>query len=356
MAKDNVSQWDLNPDGNTDVGGNNIAENCPPSSINNAIRSVMAQIKGWYNNVPRLDANNTYSGSNTFNGASSFEDPVTAPQFVSSVASTVPNNLRGFSSLVDGAQQFQIYYDNLKTVLSSQGLGFFTQQTFEISGRSLKLSSGSISAPVDRGIRFLVDGVQYGSFYRENGGLLTTDTGYHRTVIGSDEITRVASSGYGIGKSVQATLPDDAGPGVWISKTGLVWSSRDSAPAGLFKRTASDGVVIQLARNATAVGSISVTDSGTSFNTTSDERLKQDFRQISPQFIDKINVYDFAWRNGSGRGYGVKAQELAATYPSAVTKGESEQDMWGVDYSRLVPFLIAAVKDLRARVAELEGK
>lgn len=45
MSKDNVPQWDPTAGNNTDVGGVNIAENCPPSGINNAIRTAMAQVK-----------------------------------------------------------------------------------------------------------------------------------------------------------------------------------------------------------------------------------------------------------------------------------------------------------------------
>lgn len=48
MAKTSVSQWSTNPDANTDVDDNNIAENCPPSTINNAIRAVMAQVRAFY--------------------------------------------------------------------------------------------------------------------------------------------------------------------------------------------------------------------------------------------------------------------------------------------------------------------
>jgi hypothetical protein len=44
MAKTSVSQWDLNPDLNTDINGINIAEQCPPAGINNALRALMAQI------------------------------------------------------------------------------------------------------------------------------------------------------------------------------------------------------------------------------------------------------------------------------------------------------------------------
>ena len=49
MSKEKISQWDVNPANNTDVGGINIAENCPPSNINNAIREVMSQVKEFQN-------------------------------------------------------------------------------------------------------------------------------------------------------------------------------------------------------------------------------------------------------------------------------------------------------------------
>ena len=51
INKDKISQWDVNPANNTDVGGINIAENCPPKNINNAIREVMSQVKEFQNGV-----------------------------------------------------------------------------------------------------------------------------------------------------------------------------------------------------------------------------------------------------------------------------------------------------------------
>jgi len=39
-----------------------------------------------------------------------------------------------------------------------------------------------------------------------------------------------------------------------------------------------------------------------------------------------------------------------------VTKGETEDDMWAVDYSKLVPMLVKEIQDLRKRVSELEAK
>jgi hypothetical protein len=45
MAKTKVSEWDSTASGNTDINGININEGCPPSTINNAIRETMAQVK-----------------------------------------------------------------------------------------------------------------------------------------------------------------------------------------------------------------------------------------------------------------------------------------------------------------------
>lgn len=44
MARNTVPEWDTNPDLNTDIAGVNIAEGCPPSGINDAIRRIMAQL------------------------------------------------------------------------------------------------------------------------------------------------------------------------------------------------------------------------------------------------------------------------------------------------------------------------
>jgi len=68
-------------------------------------------------------------------------------------------------------------------------------------------------------------------------------------------------------------------------------------------------------------------------------------------------------------GYVVVAQYLFEVLPEAVSQGTDgdlvDEDLsskeqpikqvWGVDYSKLVPFLVKEVQDLRTRVAELEA-
>ena len=54
MAKDKISQYDSTSAGanlNTDIAGINIDEGCSPSGINNAIRTLMAQIRDLQSGV-----------------------------------------------------------------------------------------------------------------------------------------------------------------------------------------------------------------------------------------------------------------------------------------------------------------
>lgn len=47
MAKTKISEYDSTAANNADIDGINIAESCPPSGINNAIRELMAHLKDW---------------------------------------------------------------------------------------------------------------------------------------------------------------------------------------------------------------------------------------------------------------------------------------------------------------------
>ena len=109
--------------------------------------------------------------------------------------------------------------------------------------------------------------------------------------------------------------------------------------------------------NGSIVGSISTNGTITSYNTSSDARLKENvaLADDAANLIDAIQVRKFDWKaDGSHQRYGFVAQELAQVAPEAVA-GDPEGDaMLGVDYSKLVPMLVKEIQSLRARVAQLE--
>lgn len=103
------------------------------------------------------------------------------------------------------------------------------------------------------------------------------------------------------------------------------------------------------------VGSVVSTGNSTVYNTSSDVRLKENIVDAPAGNIDAIRVRSFDWKaNGTHQTYGMVAQELVDVAPEAVSQGETEDDIWAVDYSKLVPMMIKEIQDLRARVAQLE--
>ncbi len=107
----------------------------------------------------------------------------------------------------------------------------------------------------------------------------------------------------------------------------------------------------------TDVGSIDSTVTATAYNTSSDQRLKDNIVDApsASDDIDAIQVRSFDWKaDGSHQKYGMVAQELNTVAPEAVSAPEDPEEMMGVDYSKLVPMLVKEIQSLRARVAQLE--
>jgi hypothetical protein len=128
-------------------------------------------------------------------------------------------------------------------------------------------------------------------------------------------------------------------------------------------RVNSDGQACQQYYSPTGgtsspVGSITVNASSTAFNTSSDQRLKENIVDApsASDDIDAIQVRSFDWKvDGSHQKYGMVAQELQTVAPEAVTGDSDSDEMMGVDYSKLVPMLVKEIQSLRARVQQLEN-
>jgi hypothetical protein len=116
-------------------------------------------------------------------------------------------------------------------------------------------------------------------------------------------------------------------------------------------------VACNFRRAGTSVGSITTTLSLTLYNTTSDQRLKENIVD-APEFgsvIDSIKVRSFDWKTDSThQRAGFIAQELVTVAPEAVHQPTDTKEMMAVDYSKLVPMLVKEIQSLRQRVAQLE--
>jgi hypothetical protein len=103
----------------------------------------------------------------------------------------------------------------------------------------------------------------------------------------------------------------------------------------------------------TVAGTISHLGSSVSYNTTSDQRLKENITDANDagDKIDAIKVRQYDWKaNGSHQDYGMVAQELMTVAPEAVYQPEDPKEMMGIDYSKLVPMLLKEIQSLRSRL------
>lgn len=110
-------------------------------------------------------------------------------------------------------------------------------------------------------------------------------------------------------------------------------------------------------------GGISVSGSSTSFNTSSDYRLKENVQSMTGGLsaISQLKPVTYDWINTKLAGEGFIAHELQAVIPNAVTGEKDAIDeqgnpvYQGVDYSKIVPRLVAAIQEQQAQIASLSS-
>ena len=178
------------------------------------------------------------------------------------------------------------------------------------------------------------------------------------------EACRINSSGnLLIGKTAES-LDNNAGLSL-NGGAGLIRIERNNDPSLQINRMSANGQMVQFFRGATnQVGNITGNTSSTSYNTSSDYRLKEnvtyDFdatsrlKQLKPcrfNFItDADNTVD-----------GFLAHEVSSIVPEAITgdkdavDADGNIDPQGIDQSKIVPLLVKTIQELEARITALEG-
>jgi len=115
---------------------------------------------------------------------------------------------------------------------------------------------------------------------------------------------------------------------------------------------------------STAVGSITTNGTTTSYNVTSDYRLKENVQPMTGGLatVAALKPVTYDWISNGSAGEGFIAHELQAVIPEAV-HGEKDAvnedgsiNAQGVDFGKIVPHLVAAIQELTARLTALENK
>lgn len=148
-----------------------------------------------------------------------------------------------------------------------------------------------------------------------------------------------------------------------LHNSGYTTFERDGDLVANISRRGTAGSLLRFQVYGDTVGTISGTSTSTTYSTSSDYRLKTNITPIDDAWnrVAALPVVEFAFKaDPDHRVVGFIAHELAEHFPSAVTGRKDEVDAdgpvyQGVDHSKLVPLLIAALQQVMARVAALEA-
>tara|TARA_R100001510_G_C7642920_1_gene200475 strand:+ start:320 stop:1867 length:1548 start_codon:yes stop_codon:yes gene_type:complete len=120
----------------------------------------------------------------------------------------------------------------------------------------------------------------------------------------------------------------------------------------------------QTVSGSSTVGSITVSNSATAFNTSSDYRLKENIVDMtgSVDRVKQLKPKRFNFTNDTENTVdGFLAHEAQTVVPESVTGTKDEVDnngdavYQGIDQAKLVPLLVGAIKELTARIEALEA-
>ena len=193
--------------------------------------------------------------------------------------------------------------------------------------------------------------VWYTSASGSGGGVILLSTAMTLDASGNLLVGKTASSTTVAGSQVQpdgtfSAVKGDANPGFFYNRS-----------------TAASGTIALFRSNSVTVGSITQDGTNTSYVTSSDYRLKDSIQPLSGGLarVNSLKPSIYTWKTNGSSGEGFLAHELAEVVPSAVvgTKDAVDADgnpiYQGVDLSKVVPILVAAIKELTARVEALEA-
>ena len=417
MPKTNITQYSSTPSSNTDINSINIDENCPASGLNNAIRELMAHLKNVDTGSQALTA---LSVAGSVTATTSLKTPLI--EFTDGDnALTIADggNVTANADLtVSGAFTSQGIDDNADataiTIDSSENVGVGgTPNNFGGMTRSLEIKGTSdVELSLHATSDSMSDGARIGQIVfnagsdstvptvsaikgsvsgtDENKGILTFHTRNTDTGGLPSERLRINNSGdVMIGTTTVDLSAVTSGNGTTITSSGQMIMAHEGNNMFYMNLTNYDGGTenfFVFMSDASTKGSIGFNGSSTSYNTSSDHRLKEsvtyDFdattrlKQLKPC---RFNFID----NADTTVDGFLAHEVQTIVPEAITGTHNEVEVWkdgeelpdgvsvgdnkldedgntipvyqGIDQSKLVPLLVKTIQELEARITALEN-
>lgn len=302
-----------------------------------------------------------------------------APQWTAPAALTktddtnVTLTLGGSAStaLLNAASLTLGWTGQLSTTRGGTGLSSFTANGILYASNTSALST---SANLTfNGSNFATTGTVSATKFIPTGGSATGNGMYlpasNEVAISTNSVERLRylSDGTILAGTTDSSFFANNVTGVGLFATnGFIAGSRSGAISGLFNRFASDGDVVQFRREGNAVGSVSVTTVLTTYNTTSDYRLKTVVGAVMGhgERLDALEPIEYTWNVNGSRTQGFLAHKFQEVYANSVTGKKDAVDVDGnpvyqsmqAGSAEVIADVVAELKSLRKRVAFLESK
>jgi len=356
---------------NTSIGRGNLDANTT-GSHNTALGStaLSSSTTGSYNTaLGSLALNsNTTASNNTAVGYQAMYDNTTGVVNAAFGRETLANNTSGQANSAFGTNAL---FSNT-TASNNTAVGYQA---------GYSNTTGSYSTFIGRNAGTNTTGGE-NTFVGSSAGNLVT-TGQKNTILGKFDGN---NGGLDIRTlNNQIVLSDgDGNPRLYIdSSANVIFSGGTAVPSSSVAGAAFDPntngrVILKLGTSSTAnqglaeffnpnglVGSIITNGSATSYSTSSDYRLKENVVELTGA-TDRLKQlepkrFNFIADGSDATVDGFLAHEVQSVVPEAITGTHNEVDAdgnpvyQGIDQSKLVPLLVATIKELEARITALEN-
>ncbi len=374
MARTKISEFSSTAADNTDIDGIDIAEGCAPSGINNAIRTLMADLKDMQTGASgdtftfaSLNATTANINGGTIDGTTIGGTSAAA---VSSTNLSYTGTLTGGTGVINIGSG-QLYKDasgNVGIGTSSPGYRLDVVSSDVAAGYTARLRSNATaaqtilqftdSAATLETARIVAGDTRFLSFGTNGAERMRIDSSGNLlvgTATTQGQITSVSTSNSKNALDVRIAASGDVGT--------------EAVLIGKFdNNNTTSQVFTRFTINNRAFGCGQINANGASqvaFGAWSDARLKENIVDLPPQ-LDNIMAlrpveFDYIESEGGGHQISFIAQEFEQVYPDAI--GERSDGMktltgWGKTEARLVKAIQeqqAMINELRNEIAALKG-
>jgi hypothetical protein len=281
--------------------------------------------------------------------------------YIDAVTSTSGNTSLGFRTYNNGTYNDAVRIDNSGNV----GIGTTSPST------TLQVSKGAAGTSY----AIYVDnaagggGTNVAGIGFSNGGVLKSSItsavfnndwmAFNVGGSGTTERARIDSSGNFYVSGSGSNTSGTGWAGALTNPVGSISIARNGSNVLAFFHTSNAGGI-----GGSPVGTISITTTATTYSTSSDYRLKNSVVPMTTGLstVSALKPVTYKWNADNSDGEGFIAHELQEVVPLAVTGSKDAVDEdgkpihQGVDYSKIVVHLVAAIQELKVQNDELKAK